>query len=122
MPRAEADSSRHTGLVTAAFPLGPLLGQVQADIDQRMFPSGDVTQVNADLTVVDLAQPAAPLSLHADGLLALLGEGRGSKTSTPSSWPNSAPTWRTSSVSRGRWSHSVWPMNFCKPWRSRSCK
>ena len=42
-----------------------------------MFPSGDVTQVNADLTVVDLAQPAAPLSLHADGLLALLGEGRG---------------------------------------------
>ena len=37
----------------------------------------DVAEVDADLTVLDLAQAAAPLALDADGLLALLDEGGG---------------------------------------------
>ena len=36
MPRAEANLRRHTGLLTASFPPGPFLGQVEADIHQGM--------------------------------------------------------------------------------------
>ena len=77
MPSTEADIRRHTSLVATTFPLGPLLGQIQADIDQGVFRAGDVSQVDADLAVVDLAQPAAPLSLHAHRFTAFFGESRG---------------------------------------------
>jgi hypothetical protein len=76
MPRAEADIGWHTGLLTATFPPGPFLGQVEADIDQGVFAAGDVAEIDADRAVVDLAKPATPLPLHADRLRALLGEGR----------------------------------------------
>jgi len=39
--------------------------------------AADVAQVDAHLAVVEFAQPAAPLALHADRLAALLGEGGG---------------------------------------------
>ena len=55
---------------------GPLLGQVQADVDQGVVVAADVGEVDADLAVVDLAQAAAPLALDADRSSALLGEGR----------------------------------------------
>src|SRR5512135_3439944 len=42
-----------------------------------MFFSRDVRHVNADLTVLDLAEPAAPLPRHAHTLGPLLGERRG---------------------------------------------
>src|SRR6516164_5758184 len=76
VPRAEADRSRHAGLLATTFPLSPLLGQVQADIDQGVLAAGDVAEVDADLAVVDLAQPAAPLPLYAHRFAAFLGEGR----------------------------------------------
>ena len=64
------------GLGTPVLVLGPLPGQVEADIDQGVVAAADVGEVDADLAVVDLAQAAAPLPLHADRGGALLGEGR----------------------------------------------
>jgi hypothetical protein len=48
-----------------------------------------------------------------------LGKADGSNTSTASASPNSAPTWRASSASSGRWSHGACPTNFwraCRSW------
>src|SRR5262249_3438860 len=47
------------------------------DIDQGVLLAADVAEVEADLAVVDLAEPAAPLPLDADGFRPLLGEGGG---------------------------------------------
>jgi len=55
---------------------GPLLGQVQPDVDQRVLAAGDVGQVHPDLAVLQLPEPPAPLPLHPDRGRALLGEGR----------------------------------------------
>ena len=76
MPRLEANRLRHSGLGPATLPLGPLLRQEEPEIDQGMIAPPNVAEVNADLAVLDLAEPAAPLPLHADRLRALLGERR----------------------------------------------
>ena len=57
--------------------LGPFLGEIQTCIDEGVFLPGDVSHEDADLAVVDLAEPAAPLAGHADRLGPLLGERRG---------------------------------------------
>ena len=57
--------------------LRPLLGEIETHVDERMFLPRDVCHVDADLAVLDLAEPAAPLPRHADRLGPLLGEGRG---------------------------------------------
>src|SRR5262249_32527998 len=77
VPGLEAHRFGDAGLGTPLFVLGPLLGQVETDIDQGVLAAADVGEVDADLAVVDLAEAATPLPLHADGGVALLGEGRG---------------------------------------------
>jgi hypothetical protein len=77
VPGPEAHRLGDAGLSAPLFVLGPFLGQVETDIDQGVLAAADVGEVDADLTVVDLAQPAAPLPLHADGGVALFGECRG---------------------------------------------
>jgi hypothetical protein len=56
--------------------VGPLAGQVQPDIDQGVFPAGDVPEVDPDLAVLDLSQPTAPLPGHTDRRGPLLRERR----------------------------------------------
>src|SRR5262249_51260965 len=77
VPGGEADLFGHAGLLAASFVPGPLLRQEEAEIDQGVALMADVAEVDADLAIVDLAEPAAPLTLHADGLVALLDEGGG---------------------------------------------
>ena len=48
-----------------------------------MFDPRDISHVDTDLTVLDLAEPAAPLPGHADRLVPLLGEGRGVEDDHP---------------------------------------
>ena len=77
MPRAVADLLRDPTFLAALPVLGPLPGQVEPEVDQGMLGIADVAQEDADLAVLDLAEPAAPLPLHADRGGSLLGEGRG---------------------------------------------
>ena len=53
---------------------GPLRRQKQPVIEQGVAVPADIAEEDADLAVVDLAEPAAPLPLDATGVLALLGE------------------------------------------------
>ena len=76
MPRAEADRGWHSGLLTSPLAVGPFLGQVEPEIDQRLFAARNVAEIDTDLAVVDLAEPTAPLPLHAHRLRPLLGKGR----------------------------------------------
>jgi hypothetical protein len=56
---------------------GPLLRQVQLPIHQRLAACADVGQEDADLAVVYLTEPAAPLPGDPAGVRARLGEGTG---------------------------------------------
>jgi hypothetical protein len=76
MPGAETHPLGRAGLGPPLLVGGPLLGQVQADVHQGVLGPAGVAQVDADRAVVDLAQPAAPLPLHAHRRRPLLGEGR----------------------------------------------
>ena len=76
MSRAIAHVLRHAGLFAPLFVFRPLLGHVQPHVDQGMFFRRDVTHVDGHLIVVDLSQPAAPLTGHADRLLTRFGKGR----------------------------------------------
>jgi hypothetical protein len=62
-------------LLAAVGVLVPLLGQIQATVQRSMTFAAGVDQEDADLTVIDLAEPAAPLAAHAAGVGAFLGEG-----------------------------------------------
>ncbi len=77
VPGAETHLRGHAGLLAAPFVLGPVLGQVEARIDQGVALVADVAEVDTDLAVFDFAKAAAPLALYAHGLGALLGEGGG---------------------------------------------
>ena len=77
VPRAEADLPGHPGLLPPLAVGGPLPGQVEPDIHQGVLAAGGVTEVDADLAVVDLAQAATPLPLHAHRRGPLLGKGGG---------------------------------------------
>ena len=80
-----------------------------------MLDLADIAQVDADLTVLDLAQAAAPLPLDTDGGVPL-GEGRRSRTRTPLGLPTPAhPTGQLAEPARvpGRLADELlqWP-----PW------
>src|SRR5581483_6001090 len=53
---------------------GPVLRQEEAAVQRRVAAGGGVGQEDADLAVVELTQPAAPLPADAAGGRALLGE------------------------------------------------
>src|SRR5207244_7515453 len=74
--RLEANVCGHTCLGATTRALGPGLRQEEPEIDQRVFPTRDIAEVDADLAVVDLAESPAPLPLNAYRFRALLGEGR----------------------------------------------
>ncbi len=65
------------GLRAAFLVVGPFPRQGEPEVHQGVFGVGDLTEEDAHLTVLDLAEPAAPLALHAHRGGALLGEGRG---------------------------------------------
>ena len=64
-------------MLAALLVVSPVLGQVQAAIQRGMAAGGGIQQEDADLAVVLLAQAAAPLTLDAAGVAALLGKGAG---------------------------------------------
>ena len=64
-------------LLAAGLVVGPVLGQVEPPVQGGVTGRSGVGQEDADLAVVDLAQPAAPLAGDAAGLGPLLGEGAG---------------------------------------------
>src|SRR5450755_297121 len=76
MAGAELHRFGHARLVAARAVLGPFLGKIKTCIDQSLFLPGDVSHEDADLAVLDLAEPATPLSCHADRFGPLLGERR----------------------------------------------
>ena len=87
-----------------------------------MFLPRDVAHVDADLAVLDLAEPAAPLPRHADRLGPLLGEGRGVEDDHAVGLAQLVADLAARVASKGRWSQGTWPMNFWRPWRSWSCR
>src|SRR3954447_18351932 len=58
---AEAHAPGHAGLLAPLAVGGPLRGQIEADIDEGVLLARGVAEEDADLAVLDLAQPAAPL-------------------------------------------------------------
>src|SRR5205807_7592198 len=72
----EDDAGGDVGLGPTLRIVGPRLGQVQTGVQQRFAPSRRVADEDADLTVVDLAQAAAPLAAHPARLRTFLGEAR----------------------------------------------
>ena len=63
--------------------LGPCPGQVEPDIDQGMLAGRGIGHIDADLAVVDLAEPTEPLPLYADRGVPLLGEAGGVEDDHP---------------------------------------
>ena len=70
----EGHARGHVGFGPAVAVLGPALRQVQPPVHQGLAPAAGVAEEDAHLAVVDLAEPAAPLPLHAAGGGAALGE------------------------------------------------
>ena len=73
----ELDLRRDVALLAPGRVVGPVLGQVEPAVQRGVAGRRGVGQEDADLAVVDLAQPAAPLAGDAAGLGPLLGEGAG---------------------------------------------
>ena len=53
MPSLEVNVLGHAGLVATFAVVGPLLGQVEAEIDQGVLVPRDVAEVDAELAVLD---------------------------------------------------------------------
>jgi hypothetical protein len=83
VPRPVADRLRDTAPLAARPVLGPLLGQVEPDIDQGMLAVRGVAHEDPDLAVVALAEPPEPVALHPDRGGPLLGESRGVEDDHP---------------------------------------
>src|SRR3974377_1306127 len=77
VPGLELDRLGHTGLPATAPVLGPVLGKIKTYINKYMLFSGDVTHVDTDLAVLNLAQTTAPLLGDPHRLGPFLGEPRG---------------------------------------------
>src|SRR5512135_1148328 len=73
----ELDPRRDVASLTPGRVVGPVLGQVEPAIQGSVTGWRGVGQEDADLAVVDLAVPAAPLASDTAGLRPLLGEGAG---------------------------------------------
>ena len=76
---------------------------------------GDVGHVDADLAVLDLAEPAAPLPRHADRLGPLLGERRGVEDDHAVGLAEVLADLTGQSVEQRLWSQGTYPTNFCRP-------
>ncbi len=76
MARLELDGLGDASLVPAVAILGPFLGQVKPYIGNRMLFSRRISHVDANLTVLNLPQPAAPLPRDAHRHSPFLGEAR----------------------------------------------
>src|SRR5262245_30907424 len=74
VPGTEPHLPGYSSLLAAFAVFGPLPRQVKPDIDQGMLQARDVAEVDANLAVIDLAEPAAPLASNTDRLSTLLGE------------------------------------------------
>src|SRR6202790_4323341 len=77
VPGTEAHRSGHASLAATLPVRCPRARQEEAEIDQGVVATGDVTEVDADLAVVHLAEPPTPLPLDTDRRRALLGEAAG---------------------------------------------
>lgn len=71
---------RDPRLLHAGFVLRPFFRKVQITINNSVTFAADVTQINAHLTVINLAQPTAPLTRNADRLLSRFRKRRGIKS------------------------------------------
>ncbi len=83
MPRKEANLFRYPALLPPLLVLGPRLWQKQPLVHQSVPDARGVCQVDAHLAVVDLAEPAAPLSLDAHRRITFLRVGRWVKHQHP---------------------------------------
>src|SRR5271156_1016543 len=62
---------------STCFVSRPILGQAELSVQRAITRRGGVSQEHADLAVVHLPQPTAPLTADAAGFSPLLGEGAG---------------------------------------------
>jgi hypothetical protein len=60
MPRAETNVLGDAGFLPAFLVLRPRPGQVQTHVHQGMLTARSITQIDADLAILDLAQTPAP--------------------------------------------------------------
>src|SRR5271155_6131663 len=74
--RLEAYLRGHAALLATGFVASPLRWQVQPKIPQRVPHLRYITEINADLTVLELAQTPTPLTLHAHRLRPFLRKTR----------------------------------------------
>ena len=74
---SELDLRGDVTLLAAGRVAGPILGQVEPAVQRGVAGRRGVGEEDADLAVVHLAEPAAPLAGHAARLGPLLGEGAG---------------------------------------------
>jgi len=66
------DIIRHSCSSPARKIIGPLLWQIEPLIDQSPISAIDISEENANLTVIDLAQPTTILPGHANWMATLL--------------------------------------------------
>src|SRR5271166_782602 len=79
VPGLKRDGLGYSGLLATRSVLGPVLIKIKTYVNNRMFSPRDVTHVDTNLAVVDLAQAAAPLLGDPHRLGPLLGKPRGVK-------------------------------------------
>ena len=79
----ESEFAGNAALLSTLPVFGPFFVQIQPHVGQGVLFARDVTQIHADLTIVDFAQPTAPLSRNADRFLSLLLERRGIENQHP---------------------------------------
>jgi hypothetical protein len=70
-------------LLASVGVIDPRLGQVESAVQGCVPPGRGIGQEDADLAVLLLAQPSAPLAGHAAAVLALLGKGGGVQDDDP---------------------------------------
>jgi hypothetical protein len=70
----ESDLLGDVGLCATASIGGPVLGQVESGVEQRLAAGSGVSEEDADLTVVEFTETTAPLPAEAARLDPLLGE------------------------------------------------
>src|SRR5271170_3818946 len=78
-PQAPLLGEGHLGGDVSLFPAAavchPVLGQVETGVEQGLAVGTGIGEEDADLTVIDFAEPTAPLPVHTAGILSFLGEG-----------------------------------------------
>src|SRR3954452_17550060 len=70
----EGNVGRDARFASALLVLGPVGGQIERAVDQRLAMAAGIAEEHADLAIPDPAGGAAVLALHASRLLALFQE------------------------------------------------